>query len=997
MQDSSLIFDVKTVRKTYDETFFPFLVSYRTVLLSQVEKLAFRLVKQLNTAIRAKYSFLELLDVVEELSTDLDRISKNIAEKDRIQEYYQALGSWQHQLPTRRMYPQNDICYSSLPTDSVYVKTGKQLKRLHRGTRSTFHSSKRYARRLAKKPSSDFPIEQHEIRWIRVSRALSVEILDQLAAISYDDHSWFSKCAALLNDICDHGNSAVNMEQLRAAAEQLHATIKAENESIIDRLAEISNEVFDRIIPLTEFMGTFQESRQHFNTNVLDKRDASALHKIRNLKSDWRSDCQTRLSQLRIDIGLHRFNNKAAHELKTFQQFVHATAKEPLTTFTRSTYDFLKKNAEKYRNTPPDSVRTQAFYAELTETSKQINNYLNKAFSEPFYEVLDSLDFGTAMESCLSNINLQDELLPDRSLVFDSKASEPVKPRIDSETLNFRSELTTYIKNDLFRKLRKVPFESTRLLNATRSDVDDILQVASVNLTLALELLENEGHQESDQNILELIHLGIDRAAKRITELTSHIERSIEQNTTESEVLFEHYLQVARETMLDDNYLYIRTKNREAMVVSKSIDWQTKIQTQWILLWDQVLLWYRFIARILRKFYFKAQFLLGFATENDSAGYVQAGASEFLSETEQRLAELPLIYRRLFSEEALHETRFFRGRSTVQAMLTESYGIWCRGHFSNFIVVGEKGSGKTSCMQLLPDMVNMTHPIVSGMIAKTIWTEKELIHELATLLQLQGVTDKEELIALVNGSSERRIVILEGFQNLYLRYIRGFEALEAFLLIVSMTSGKIYWVLSCSRYAWELLNKIYQTAGYFSYISGVDHVSSEVIEDVIMTRHRVSGYDLQFIPSSELKSNRSFKKLEVNPSEQQKLVRQEFFKGLSKVAQGNIAIAMLYWMRSIRSTGLDSIEIAPFSEINVTLGDAFTPDDLFALAALVQHDDVTISELALVLNVNEQISRLILSKLAARAILLEKNQRFYLNPLLYRHIVNLLKLKNMIH
>jgi hypothetical protein len=146
-----------------------------------------------------------------------------------------------------------------------------------------------------------------------------------------------------------------------------------------------------------------------------------------------------------------------------------------------------------------------------------------------------------------------------------------------------------------------------------------------------------------------------------------------------------------------------------------------------------------------------------------------------------------------------------------------------------------------------------------------------------------------------------------------------------------------------------------------------------------------------------MKSSRAFKKLEAEPAEQQNLVRTEFFKGLGKVAQGNISIAMLYWLRSIRNIGLDSIEIAPFSEINVTLGDAFTNDDLFALASLVQHDDLNVHELALTLNIGDHESLLTLSKLSSRAILLHKNQRYYLNPLLYRHIVNLLKLKNIVH
>lgn len=994
--DPTVTEDIRMVKETFDETVFPFLVNYREELLEQVEQCISNTARKLKKAAKSEVDFLTLLDRIDELRVELDTISESMSARDRIQDFYQALGTWQHGLPTRRDYPQATICYNSLETDSVYNKFGKSLKRVRISIKTGLHSIKMRTRRAFGKEVAEMPPEMHQIRWVRVSKSLSVELFEQMAVISYEDFALFSKIAALLNNTCDFGKDPVKLEQQVRLAENLQREVKALRETNQERIKELCDEVFDQIIPLVEFMGTFQESKYHFQTKVLDSRDEKALKSIKKLKSDWRKDCRTRLSQLQIDIGLHRFNDQAQYQLNSYQDHLREKLDDILK-LSNATSGFLKKLATTYKTTETNQVRTKAFKSRLEKSKTQINDHLESNFSNRIYDIVDSLELATSMETVLSNSILNDELLPDHSYVFDREPQEPVKAQTSFETLNFRNELTTYIKHDLFRKLRKVPVELSGDLEKIKTDIDEVLQVASVNIVLALELIEDDENKEEDTKILELIYLGIDRAAKRVDELVAKVEKLTEKAGKLTKDLFDGYLEVASKTMLDDNYLYIRSKNREARVVSKSLDWKSRIETTWIQMWDYLILRYRFVIRIVKQFYTKGQKLFGFVSEDDSSGYIQAGASEFLSETEQRFAELPLIYRRLFSEEALTETRFYRGRTTFLSMFSESYGIWNRGHFSNFMIVGEKGSGKTSCVQLLPKLVEMNQPIIRSAITTTLWKEDQLISELSKLLGHSSAKTKEELIDAINGSKVRRIVMIEGFQNMFLRYIQGFEALEAFLLIISKTSSRIFWVLSCSRYSWELLNKMYQTAGYFSHIRGIDNITSDIVQDIILTRHRVSGYDLHFQPSKDMKSSRAFKKLEADPAEQQKLVRTEFFKGLSKVAQGNISIAMLYWLRSIRNTGLDSIEIAPFSEINVTLGDAFTNDDLFALASLVQHDDLNVHELALTLNMSEHESLLILSKLSARAILIEKNNRFFLNPLLYRHIVNVLKLKNIIH
>jgi hypothetical protein len=108
--DSIVYDDIRLVRQTFDATVFPFLVNFRDELLENAETPAAATVIKLKTAVRSGAHLLHLLDEIEELRVQLDRISVSVTERDRLQDFYQALGTWQHDLPTRREYPQAPVC-----------------------------------------------------------------------------------------------------------------------------------------------------------------------------------------------------------------------------------------------------------------------------------------------------------------------------------------------------------------------------------------------------------------------------------------------------------------------------------------------------------------------------------------------------------------------------------------------------------------------------------------------------------------------------------------------------------------------------------------------------------------------------------------------------------------------------------------------------------------------------------------------------------------------
>src|SRR5699024_8287946 len=99
----------------------------------------------------------------------------------------------------------------------------------------------------------------------------------------------------------------------------------------------------------------------------------------------------------------------------------------------------------------------------------------------------------------------------------------------------------------------------------------------------------------------------------------------------------------------------------------------------------------------------------------------------YLSETEQKLEELPTIYRRLFDYEAAAEPRFYVPVTDSSAAFKQAYQQWQSALSASFAIVGEKGSGKTTFLELAADELSGDKPLYRLSVEQTIRTEEGLV------------------------------------------------------------------------------------------------------------------------------------------------------------------------------------------------------------------------------------------------------------------------------
>jgi len=193
------------------------------------------------------------------------------------------------------------------------------------------------------------------------------------------------------------------------------------------------------------------------------------------------------------------------------------------------------------------------------------------------------------------------------------------------------------------------------------------------------------------------------------------------------------------------------------------------------------------------------------------------------------------------------------------------------------------------------------------------------------------------------------------------------------------------------------LDKTVQLSEYFSHLSTTDVLDADQIKKVILNRHRSSGYTLHFEAGNDTLKSRSYRKLMDDEQKAQEYLQENYFKKLTELAEGNASVAMIFWIRSIRTFDDTYCYIQPLEVTSVEMIEDLNPQVLFTLAVFVLHDTITDEDLSMIMHLTREESRLMINRLKSRGLLIEKDGGHAINHLMYRQIVRVLKERNIIH
>jgi hypothetical protein len=400
-----------------------------------------------------------------------------------------------------------------------------------------------------------------------------------------------------------------------------------------------------------------------------------------------------------------------------------------------------------------------------------------------------------------------------------------------------------------------------------------------------------------------------------------------------------------------------------------------------------------------RRNYARLREMTGLAPEYADA---EENFSTFLADMEKHINALPADYLNLFRLEPLCNEQFFAARETELETLRLKLERWESGKFANTAIIGERGCGKTSLLNIAERQIYCGYPIIkiNFLDSETIFTEAVLFEFLKSVLPASvvdaTVSDLDKLEETINSLPDRRIFFVENLQQLFLRTTYGFDALERFLLFVSRTHQQIHWIITCTIYSWEYFAKVINIDEYVQEKIVLDILSRDEFETIILKRHKASGRKLHFSATPEIANSRRFRKLD-SERERQAYLQKLFFEQLTELAMGNISVAILFLLRSYKKVTAKKLTLPSTIDFNPSFLYQLPPEELFTLIAFLQHDSLTEEHHALIFHQHLQQSLLLLNRMANKGYLVQNSTGYQIHPFLYRPVVRVLKSENIIH
>ena len=320
--------------------------------------------------------------------------------------------------------------------------------------------------------------------------------------------------------------------------------------------------------------------------------------------------------------------------------------------------------------------------------------------------------------------------------------------------------------------------------------------------------------------------------------------------------------------------------------------------------------------------------------------------------------DLPLIYRRLFRLAPVEDPRFLIGREEEVSALTGARDLWQANRAVAVLLVGARGSGKTSLLNCAQASVFRGDDIVRGQFSERIGSRQGMREFLGRLLDAPPGTDVVEVLR-----KRRSVVILEELERTFLRRINGFDGLHELIGVVSATSRSTLWLLGLNQHSYAYLQAAVGLGQYFSHKINAMAIAPEYLKSAILLRHNLSGLRLQYplVARSSPRVERMREMLGL-----QREAEDLYFEALYRQSQGIFRSAFELWQRYMeRAEGGVLYMKHPIEPDAEPLIAQFTQDDLFTFQAILQHGSLTEGDHASIFECPVEKSRVRLDKLAA--------------------------------
>ncbi|MBN2710307.1 MAG: AAA family ATPase [Calditrichaceae bacterium] len=737
-----------------------------------------------------------------------------------------------------------------------------------------------------------------------------------------------------------------------------------------------------------EIAGTYLLPEKEYNLSGAEKNVNELKKNIAKDQAIWNTYMNAAKEEWLKDIELSKMQFLSAWVCLDITSIVHDRIQEKIEPVYQSILGILKDTKNTLDENITEDAELEAIKQILRESNRNIIKNIRQQKLPELMDGISKLNISQLHQGFYNRFCERVEELSDIHILLIEKDTDHQALKADAVELSLKEILSEEMIPALNDDIQKINQQINNEITIISQDIMALDQIIGFSL-------EEAAGEVSDEDILKSKEIAIDavrRTHERLEEFYTRVKAAADHSTKEiqhiilrliaslnaledSEEILKLKLRLARAKIKEQ----IRSTSRNAILAVKKI-------------LPSVLSQIYNLSLKIKDLFTKIRHISGIAPVEDLSDQF----IDYALSLKQKYEALPFIYGRLFRIEPLESEQFFSGCVHAIAVMENEYNLYKNGRTIAMAIVGEKGSGKTTLINNV-FRKNIVHPnYIMVNVDRNIDKEDELCALLTTAFNVPDIKTIEDMENYIVSGSSQYLCVLENMHRLFLRTIQGFAALERLLLLINVTRDKIMWIVTSGLYGWEYLDRVFNVSKMFHKVLFLDEMTVEELENVIIKRHQVSGFGLKFSVNDKITKQKQYRNIS-SDEERQLYLRKRFFKNLNEISSGNISISLLYWLGAIQELKEGYMIISPEITMEYSFLRNLTYDDLFTLCAIIQHEFLSMENHAEIFNNEPNESKIILNRLYQNGFIELKREGYFIHPLIYRAVAQILKSRNLLY
>lgn len=861
--------------------------------------------------------------------------------------------------------------------DNLIVKIRKTTKRIIQNIVWLIPKTRNFVLKLLKKEPKNLNYKSHKIKKRNLAKLVFVNFFFKDIDNLYDKtlknrQELLSKIKHLVQKIGTDLfiNLSIKNQDIQKIINEINKEIENFRSELDIDIQKIDKELEEEFESLQLKLGTFEFPNRKAKPKAIDSKKKKLLKKQAKSHNNFQLNYSlfAEHQKHKIDVNL-LFINTTNSFIKTNNKLQKIIA------------DKLEKSFEPIKNELTDWL----------ENNKEKTQLSTKEFSDRMLNIHLPAFTNSILQVELSNTitNLEADL--DKNIgIIDTKFQipkignykRPISKRfikkVDTEII-IQENYQKYIKNELLKEKKELDKKVQLYLRK----INELTQI----LEFLFDFIETE---EVNAETNKEFYAGIERVSSKSTLIIDEILKTKADVVAKMSEINANYILSLNNALEPQNLLETIRKKQFSIKIKKS--WKNIKEKLGIKpeTFSKIKIWFKNIFSTVKDKYsdFKGLF------DEQSPKEFKNELEDYLSQANERMNSLPLIYQKLFNLKPLSSENLYIPRKQVDQKLDKAYNNWTKNKFASACLIGESGSGITTSLNFFENRIDNNYKLSTITVEEQSTDENDFQEILAKIFVDIAFDNQNDLIVKLNEQKNKRIVVLKDIHNLFVRHYNGFGNIKRLFELISSTNLSVFWLCSINVYAWKFLEYAVNINDCFRYAIEMDALSKEQLVKVINDRHLPSGYKIKYLQRDDFVPKRKFRKM--NDEQKQNYLQNDFYNRLFENSKGNIKLALLLWQSSIANMNGGTFSFR-YKEIDYSLLEFLGTQKLKTLHNILLHEGLNIQNYSRVFDITEAQSYKEIKILENYAILIRKNKEYLINPFIYREITNYLEDANFIY